>query len=314
MSTRPPTDDDKLPQLCLGVSRCLLGEPVRYDGGHKKQDGLLEPLAVQATMFGVCPEVEIGLGVPREPIQLVQCGTQIEVRGVRDPTRQVGEALHCYADNTLQQQVVDGWILKSGSPSCGVQDTPVFDQQGQQRTTASGAFAARLAQKQPACPMITERQLVVPALRDSFLERVFVYRRWRQGSANGMDAEQSRAFQRGISLQLQMRGESVGGMYGLTGVPHNESSRGTQAYLLTLMQVLSTPLTRQGEAHALRQWRNDPQSGVEQTQELSSVIDAYEQQQCDRGRVVELFNQSAGKMPLPFYFSPEAAEWYLRYL
>jgi uncharacterized protein YbbK (DUF523 family) len=147
------------PRVRLGVSACLLGERVRYDGGHRRDAYLTEVLGPSVEWVAVCPEVELGLGVPRatlslvgEPPRLVQDGTGEDLT----------ERMRAYAEaraGEIARLELDGYVFKSGSPSCGV-----FD--------ARGLFAAALVARLPALPVEDERRLADPAIRERFLGRV----------------------------------------------------------------------------------------------------------------------------------------------
>ncbi len=153
------------------VSACLLGEPVRYDGGHKRHAWLVERLLPEITMVAVCPEVGIGLGVPRPPIQLVESETGVRARGVEDPGLDVTDTLNAYG----RQQAHDwlcGAILKSRSPSCGLGTTPLFDADGHETGLGSGLFAASLQAALPGLPCIDEAGLDDPEQRERWLEAV----------------------------------------------------------------------------------------------------------------------------------------------
>jgi len=178
----------------LGVSRCLLGERVRYDGGHKLDRFIAETLAQFVEFVPVCPEAECGLGVPREAIHLVaEKGTFIfspqapqaaaRKRRMSPFPRLVTVATR--ADHTervlawararvaeLERECLRGFILKSKSPSCGIELVPVYDERGELLGTGAGIFARMLVERFPGLPVTDERQLGDMALREGFLERI----------------------------------------------------------------------------------------------------------------------------------------------
>ena len=175
----PPTADAS--EILIGISSCLLGEQVRHDGGQKRDRYIVETLARFFRFVPVCPEVEIGLGVPREPIRLVRSPSGMRLLGVEtavDHTRAMsGYARRKTAD--LARLPLDGFILKRSSPSCGLHQVQVLDPEGTPTMDGRGLFAAALVERFPDLPIEEEERLHDPRLRDRFLERVFATHRGR---------------------------------------------------------------------------------------------------------------------------------------
>lgn len=162
----------------VGVSLCLLGEPVRYDGQHKYCSHLVEHLPNGIELAAFCPEVAIGMGVPRAPIQLVQVGNGIRVHEVGNAKHNVTEQLTAYAFEQCETQVADlgGFIFKKNSPSCGPDNVDVFDLQGcRLAQKATGIFAAVIRQQFPELPIIDEHDLANRKQRDEFFQQVRQY-------------------------------------------------------------------------------------------------------------------------------------------
>ncbi|MCW8917365.1 MAG: DUF523 and DUF1722 domain-containing protein [Gammaproteobacteria bacterium] len=172
---------DDTSKIKLGISSCLLGQPVRYDGGHKRDAYIIGTLGAYFTFIPFCPEVAIGLPVPRPTIRLVQQGEAIRVVGTKDPALDVTELLHRFGKETAERLTsISGYILKRGSPSCGMERVKVYDEQGRTIGKAAGAFAHSLKKKLPLLPMEEEGRLGDARLRENFIMRVFVYHRWQQ--------------------------------------------------------------------------------------------------------------------------------------
>jgi uncharacterized protein YbgA (DUF1722 family)/uncharacterized protein YbbK (DUF523 family) len=177
-------------KLRLGVSACLLGNEVRYDGGHKRHPFLTDLLGPFVDWVPVCPEVEAGFGTPRESMRLVRNGVDVKlltVRTRRDVTRQLQDAV----DARLEQLAaldLDGYVLKKDSPSCGLYRVKVYDESGPGTRTGRGLFAAGLADAQPLLPLEEEGRLSDPVLRETFIERIFAYRRVRDLGASAIRA------------------------------------------------------------------------------------------------------------------------------
>jgi uncharacterized protein YbgA (DUF1722 family)/uncharacterized protein YbbK (DUF523 family) len=166
----------------LGISACLLGQRVRYDGGHKRDHFLTEVFGPFVEWVLVCPELEAGMGVPREPVRLV--GTAAEPRMIaersgRDWTAQM-RRLSATRAGELKRLNLSGYVLKKDSPSCGMERVKVYSAEGGVTRNGRGLFAAALTNELPLMPVEEEGRLNDPVLRENFIERVFVYRRWQE--------------------------------------------------------------------------------------------------------------------------------------
>jgi len=167
----------------IGVSACLTGQKVRYDGDHKHNAIVIHQLAPWLRFRETCPEVAIGLPVPRPPIQVVQLEGRLRVRGVDQPQQDVTDALENVAA-TLQQPL-SGFVLKTRSPSCGYLNTPVHNPQGQQIGIASGAFANKLHQHFPRIALANEEDMEKPAFLQAFVLQAYCYHQWRHNDQQG---------------------------------------------------------------------------------------------------------------------------------
>lgn len=173
--------------VVIGVSACLLGQQVRYDGRDKRHAWLCDGLAREFVLEPICPEVAIGMGVPRAPIRLVAYADRVRAQGVDDPELDVTLALDRYAAEVAQRlgNVLAGYVFKSGSPSCGVRAVPCFgpgSSGGEALGTAAGIFAAALRARLPGLPVLDEGELSTPADRLNFVARVRACVRERSGS------------------------------------------------------------------------------------------------------------------------------------
>jgi len=165
----------------IGISSCLLGEEVRFDGGHKKDSFIAEMLARFVEFIPVCPEVDIGLGIPREAIRLVRRSDGVRLVAPRSGADHT-EAMRKYAHRKLGElEALDlsGYILKKDSPSCGMERVRVYGPDGPATKSGVGLFAEALISRWPLLPAEEEGRLNDPALRENFIERVFAYRRLR---------------------------------------------------------------------------------------------------------------------------------------
>ena len=170
-------------KIKLGISTCLLGEPVRFDGGHKGDRFLTDTLGQYVEYVPVCPEVECGLGIPREPLRLVgdwQTPRLITVRTNQDRTDPMKE----WAKRKileLEKEDLCGFIFKSGSPSSGMERVKVYDPNGVPVKKGTGIFARAFMDHFPLLPVEDEGRLHEPHLRENFIERIFALKRWREG-------------------------------------------------------------------------------------------------------------------------------------
>jgi uncharacterized protein YbbK (DUF523 family) len=164
----------------IGVSSCLLGEPVRYDGGHKRCRYLTDVLGACVTFVPVCPEVGCGLPVPREPMRLEGDPKAPRLVVIADGT-DLTERLHTWCAAKLVELEalgLDGFILKERSPSCGVWQVPIVGREGV--GWGRGLFAAALLARFPLLPVEEPERLADPAVREQFLGRVVVRHRNRR--------------------------------------------------------------------------------------------------------------------------------------
>jgi uncharacterized protein YbgA (DUF1722 family)/uncharacterized protein YbbK (DUF523 family) len=180
MAATPAWRSPDLP-IRVGISSCLLGEEVRYDGGHQRDSYVTGALSRHFTWVSVCPEMELGLGAPRETIRLVGDAEAPRLLATQSGT-DLTEAMDTYARarvSELDALRLSGYILKRASPSCGMERVKVYSSAGTTSRTGRGLFAQRLMDAYPLLPVEEEGRLSDPRLRDNFITRVFAYRRLR---------------------------------------------------------------------------------------------------------------------------------------
>jgi uncharacterized protein YbbK (DUF523 family) len=156
--------------LRLGVSACLLGEAVRFDGGHKRDFFLVKTLGRFVEWVSVCPELESGLGVPRESMRLVQMHREIRLvtgKTANDHTDTVGRYTVRRLEELAEQDLC-GFVLKKDSPTCGLERVRVYTGSGVPTRDGRGLFAAALVARFPTLPVEEEGRLVDPRLRGNF--------------------------------------------------------------------------------------------------------------------------------------------------
>lgn len=243
--------------LRVGVSSCLLGEKVRFDGGHKRNDFLTEVLSAFVEWVPVCPEFELGLGIPREALHLENC--QGEIRLIQSKSgKDLSAAMKSYSRKRLidlKKQNLDAYILKKNSPSCGMERVKIYSagKQGVPARKGRGVFASALQETFPLLPMEEEGRLSDPVLRENFIERLFAYQslkelfgsRWTLAGLIAFHARHKLA----LMAHSPLHYKSLGGCVGRA----KKASRSTLEveYSLQFMQALSVIATRSKHTNVL---------------------------------------------------------------
>jgi uncharacterized protein YbgA (DUF1722 family)/uncharacterized protein YbbK (DUF523 family) len=243
-------------EIRIGISACLLGQNVRYDGGHKKDAFLTGQLARFVTFVPLCPEVEVGMGVPRPTIRLERVGGEIRLR---DPKHDVDHtaAMRRWAEArvaTIERLGLSGFVLKKDSPSCGMERVKVHSGKGPGVRDGVGLFAEALMRRMPLLPVEEEGRLNDLALRESFVERVFAHRRlatlfsrrWTLGDLVQFHSAEKLLLLAHRPAAYQTLGRLVAGPKRL---PRAEVAR---AYGEAYTAALRTPATRGRHANVLQ--------------------------------------------------------------
>lgn len=234
------------PKPKIGVSGCLLGEAVRYDGTDKRDDLICSGLSSRFELIPVCPEVGAGLGVPRPPVRLVGDPGHILALGLEDPGLDVTRALESFSRAWLcQSRGICGFILKSRSPSCGLRDTPVFDKTGHIRAEGPGIFAGMLMAHDGLLPVEDETGIRDPARGGSFLARVEIYNAWQHLCAADVTPRRLAAFhqrQARLLARLSPRDRrKIGDLLARAG--EKPAMEVAECYMEQIMSALKKPRT-----------------------------------------------------------------------
>jgi uncharacterized protein YbbK (DUF523 family) len=171
--------DNSIPRPTIGISSCLYGKRVRYDGRDKQLPQLIRILQTRANLVPICPEVAIGLGVPRPPIQLTDDLESPVARRIDHPQQVYNLPLRQFAWQVASDHAIDGYLFKARSPSCGLGTTPVYIAGTPQQQKVSGIFAGELLLQLPGIPATDESIIAHPDRLDRFLGRCLEYRRQR---------------------------------------------------------------------------------------------------------------------------------------
>jgi uncharacterized protein YbgA (DUF1722 family)/uncharacterized protein YbbK (DUF523 family) len=169
-------------KIRLGISACLLGQQVRYDGGHKWDRFLTDTLGKYVEFVPVCPEVECGLGVPREAMRLVGDAHNPRLVTVRSGVDHTDRMLHWAHTRVVELEKAElcGFVFKSDSPSSGMERVKVYGPSGSPVKTGVGLFARAFMEHFPLLPVEEEGRLHDPVLRENFIEAIFTLKRWRE--------------------------------------------------------------------------------------------------------------------------------------
>jgi uncharacterized protein YbgA (DUF1722 family)/uncharacterized protein YbbK (DUF523 family) len=267
-------------RIRVGVSACLLGSEVRFDGGHKRSRFVADELAGYFDFVSYCPEVAIGMGIPRQPIRLVGDPDSPQAVGVRDPELNVTQPLRDYGrDVAGKVDDLRGFIFKKDSPSCGMERVKLYNDKGMAERVVSGLFAKELMAANPLLPVEEEGRLNDADLRDNFVTRVYVYARWKELQGGQQDkAALIRFHSRHKYLVLAHSAvmyQKLGQMLAdLNRQPLEEIS---SSYISGLMQALSRPATRKRHTNVLQHllgYLKDHLDSAHRT-DLAETIDAY---------------------------------------
>src|SRR5574341_864897 len=193
--------------LRVGVSSCLLGENVRWNGANKRDELLAGVLARCLELVPICPEVAIGLGVPRPPIRLEAFGAGIRAVSAVPEGTDVSAALTSYGHRMAAAQPgLNGYVFKSASPSCGLAKVKVHRAGGRPAATGVGLYARALLERRPDLPAIEEGALSDRSRRDAFLEQIVAHARWHEYVARQVNGALLSAFHGLHRLTLLTRG------------------------------------------------------------------------------------------------------------
>jgi uncharacterized protein YbgA (DUF1722 family)/uncharacterized protein YbbK (DUF523 family) len=265
----------------LGVSACLLGESVRYDGGHKKDAFLTDVLGAYVEWVPVCPEVEIGLGVPRPTLRLI--GRPDSPRLVQEDTGvDLTPRMQAYATRRvreLERLALDGYVLKRASPSCGLFRVRVYRDGGGPGADGRGLFAAALVAALPLLPVEEEGRLTDAGIRENFIERVFAMARWRAFLAARPRSRDLVAFHTAQKFAVLAHAPGHYRRLGrlVAGVGRTLTAETLDHYGRLLMEALATRATRGRHANVLQHlagyFKRD--LGPDERAELGEVVDDY---------------------------------------
>jgi uncharacterized protein YbgA (DUF1722 family)/uncharacterized protein YbbK (DUF523 family) len=271
-------------KIRVGVSSCLLGQAVRFDGGHKRDRFLLESLGPLVEWVPVCPEVELGLGTPRHTLRLERRDPDGEIRLVmpkaeRDLTREMS-AFSLRRARALGPEDLSGYVFKKDSPSCGLHRVKVYAAKGGATRSDTGLFAQAVTERFPFLPVEEEGRLQDARLRENFVTHLLAFRRWQALERAGPSRQALMRFHQLHKFTLMARSQE--GMRRL-GRLLGTSDRGSSAralareYLEGFTRVMRRAPTHKGHTNVLQHVAGFVSRALdgEDRRELSETIEQY---------------------------------------
>ena len=315
-------------KIQIGISSCLIGREVRFDGSHKRDGRIVQSLGEYFEFLPFCPEVGIGLGVPRPPIHLIRNGQSLAAVNIKDHSLDHTLSLQQYAQSVvLPLQNVSGFILKKNSPSCGMERVKVYNSNKPNlppERNGIGIFAQQLQQLLPLLPLEEEGRLCDPILRENFIGRVYVYHRWQ--TLNTIQLTPARlvnfhADHKYIFMAHdQHQAKILGNLVAQAGVSENLTVL-AQDYIRIVMQMLAKPVSRGQHSnvlyHLLGYLRNH--LDAQDRQEMVELIEQYQTGLVPLIVPITLLKHHFKHHPQPYierqhYLNPHPGELMLRNL
>jgi uncharacterized protein YbgA (DUF1722 family)/uncharacterized protein YbbK (DUF523 family) len=313
-------------KIRLGVSACLLGQEVRFDGGHQWDRFITDTLGNYVEFVPVCPEVECGLGVPREAMRLVGDPATPRLMTVRTKIDHT-ERMVAWAQTRVQElerEDLCGFIFKSKSPSSGMERVRVYNEQASGSspvTKGVGMFARIFMEHFPLLPVEDEGRLHDPGLRENFIERIFVFKRWRELLAGKPGPGSLVAFHTHHKLLIMAHSpehyRELGRLVArIKELPGRALYEHYQARLMNALRLKATPNKNTNVLHHLMGYFKKDLSADEK-QELLEIIEHYRQGFVPLVVPVTLINHYVRKYNQPylngqFYLHPHPVELQLR--
>lgn len=310
-------------RIKLGISSCLLGENVRFDGGHKLDHYLKETLGRYVNWVPVCPEVEYGLPVPREAMRLT--GNPEAPRLVTSTTGvDHTDGMKSWAEqrlDALEKEGLCGFIFKSRSPSSGMRGVKVYGHSGIPVRTGIGIFARAFIQRFPLIPVEDSGRLQNPALRENFIERVFVFRRWKEFQDSGGKIKDLISFHKDHKFLILSHSikhyRTLGSL--VAGAKRRSPANLHSEYISTLMQGLKLLSTTKKNTNVLQHMLGYFKKIIssDEKKELIEIIENYHKGLVPLIVPITLFKHYVRKydeqyLASQYYLNPHPAELMLR--
>ena len=289
-------------KIVIGISSCLLGQKVRFDGNHKEQRLITGKLSNAFEFVPTCPEMAIGLGVPRTPIHLKGDENKQRLVNIRDESVDLTSQLVEFGEKRANElNHISGYIFKKGSPSCGLLNVKIYKSETQVLNSGMGLFAKEIIKAHPLLPVEEEGRLNDKQLRTNFLQRVEIYHHWQQLLAAGISKKSLLDFHTQHKYTLlahcQLTYRSLGQLIAQTGKADLHSL--SDQYISTLMDGLKKPSTRGKHINVLEHiagyFKNHLDSSDKS--EFRNLIDDYRSGDMPRETLLMMLKHYLRKFP-----------------
>lgn len=301
----------------IGISSCLMGENVRFDSGHKRNSFIMNVLTPHFEFVPFCPEVDIGLGTPRETIRLAIIDDETRCIGSKSQDLDVTDQLKECADQQMHwHQQLCGYIFKKDSPSCGMERVRLYKNDTPDRSGV-GIYAQTLMQNFPHLPVEEEGRLGDAVLRENFIQRVFIYARWKsltEADFSWKSLTDFHANHKYIYMSHDQKSAKELGNW----LANNSKTALTElkdTYLDKMMSLLKKRASRKTHTNTLQHIQGYLKNGLEKDdkQELNDVIGQYRQGTLPLIVPITLLRHHFRKNPHPYisnslYMQPHPSE------
>ena len=302
-------------KIPIGISSCLLGHTVRYDGGHKLDSYIVGTLGKYFEFHPFCPEIAIGMGTPRPTIQLIKIDKEIRSVGSKNPEWDVTGQLKEYADRekTAHNELC-GYILKKDSPSCGMERVKIYDG-NQPQKSGTGIYAGRMMANNPLLPVEEEGRLGDPKLRENFIRRVYIFHRWKKLLSEGLTPAKLTRFHARHKLIIMSHANYADLGRLLAIITSKNLEEIAQTYITQLMKILKKPPSRKNHVNVLQHIQGYLKKRLlaDDKAELSELINSYQRGDIPLIVPLTLLKHHFRKNPDPYieesyYLNPYPAE------
>lgn len=244
---------NETPAIRIGISACVLGDQVRYDGGHKRLPFASDELSRHFDFVKICPEQAIGMGVPRPTIRLVGNPDNPRLIGSTDSSLDVTDKMTAFArDTAATLDYISGYILCAKSPSCGMERVPVYSDKGDGLGKIGvGLFAKQLMAAQPLLPVEENGRLNDVHLRENFVLRVVAYSRWQTMMSDGLTAKRLQDFHRRHKFLLLAHNQAIYRELGPIVAEAGDVNDLADRYIHKFMQAIRHPASIKNHTNTL---------------------------------------------------------------
>lgn len=306
-------------KLFLGLSACLAGENVRYDGANKRSDFIMDRLLPYIEPELVCPEVAIGLGIPRKPVHLVKEAQEITIRFTNDAGSDLTPEMNDFAKQKISSlHHLCGYVVCAKSPSCGMVDTKIFQPSGELECLDAGIYTKHLLKLMPWLPVEDNNRLSDPAIRDHFLVRIFALHELNQLNEEGLSKGKLIAFHSHYKYMLLAHSQSGYRALGkfMADIAQWDSLVDFfKSYRQQFMDILSCKATRENHVNTLMHIQGYFKKRLTSSEKihLIEVISGYQSGKLSLMVPLNLLKEYLTKYPDAYlaeqrYFEPYPAE------